>query len=224
MTEGDPRALATVELLGALTYAQLRAFDVTAAAIRHAPAMRTADRTARFAAREYEAYVILRTRLDELTDLPERAMERQRARVDEFFSGLVIEDWTSACTFFAIGLPIAADFARAIAPALDEVTAEAVMKALAGRDEFAEYAIEQVVEVLAEDTGEARVRMRRFAAEVTGSAFTSFQGAVTDTDALLVLLERLEDTGADDVLRRTAVSLLEQHRRRMLAIGVDTPE
>jgi hypothetical protein len=220
----DPQVLATVELLGALTYAQLRAFDVTAAAIRHAPDIRTADRLARFANREFEAYVSLRKRLDELTDLPERAMERQRPRVDEFFSGLVINDWPSACTFFSIGLPIAADFARSIAPALDETTADVVMEALGGRDAFAEYAIDQVTGEFGPEDDDARERVRRFAAEVTGSAFTSFQGAVTDTDALLVLLERLETAGADDVLRQTAVSLLEQHRRRMHALGIDTPD
>ena len=222
MTEGDGQALATVELLGALTYAQLRAFGVTAAAIRYAPDMRTAERVAAFAAREHEGYTMLRERLGQLTDLPERAMSRQRGQADAFFDDLPVEDWWSACTFFAIGLPMAADFARAVAPALDDETAERGVDALGERDEFAEYAIAEVTRAIDEDGGR-RERTRRLAAEITGSAFTAFQGAATDTDALLVLLEQLEDRD-EDLLRTTAVSLLEQHRRRMHALGIDSPE
>lgn len=219
----DHEALATVELLGAVAYAQLRAFQITAAAVPHAPDMRAADRLAAFAQREYEAYRQLRERLGELTDIPEGAMDRQRGRVDAYFGELPIDDWWSACTFFAAGLPMAADFARAVAPALDEHTAEVVVDALAGRDDFVDYAIAEVKDQMGDDPERMR-RGRRLAAEITGSAFTTFQGAITDTDALEVLLERLEDSGEGDVLRQTAVSLLEQHRRRMHALGLDTPE
>ncbi len=216
-----PHVLATVELLGALTYAQLRTFEVTAAAVRHAPDVRAADRIAEFADREHGAYVLLRDRLRDLTDLPEPAMERQKRRVDGFFDNLPISDWLSACTYFAIGLPIAADFARAVAPTLDSRTAAVVLKALAEREAFEGYASEQVIALVGDDAVR-RERTRRLAAEVTGSALTSFQGAVNDTDALLVLLEQLEEHAGQDVLRRTAVTLLGQHRRRMVAIGVDT--
>lgn len=219
----DPRALATVELLGVLTYAQLRAFETTAAAIRVAPDVRAAHRVAAFAEQEYRAYQLLRGHLADLTDLPEGAIERQRSRVDAFFSTLPISDWWSACTFFAAGLPMAADFARAVAPALDEATAAVVVEALAGREDFIDFAIAEATAVMGEDP-ERMTRARRLAAEITGSAFTTFQGAITDTDALMVLLDHLEHSGSGDVLRETAVSLLEQHRRRMHALGLDTPE
>jgi hypothetical protein len=214
---------AVVELLGALTYAQLRAFGVTAAAIRYTPDVRTADRMASFAEREHDAYRILRERLEQLTDLPEPAMTRLADRIDVFFDTLPVDDWPSACTFFAIGLPMAADFARAVSPALDDRTAEAVLGALGERDAFAAFAIEEVSSAIEEEP-EKRDAIRRLAAEVTGSAFTVFQGAATDTDALLVLLQQLEENVGDEVLRQTTVSLLEQHRRRMHAIGVDTPD
>lgn len=218
----SPEALATVELMGALTYAQLRAFDVTAAALRYASDVRDAHRVGEFAVAEHGRYLRLRERLAALTDLAEPPMGRQKRRIDAFFDGLPIDDWLSACTFFAIGLPMAADFGRAVAPALDDDTADVVVGALAGRDEFEGFASDQIQRSVDGDD-ERRDRVRRLAAEITGSAFTEFQGAITDTDALLVLLEQLEETG-DDVLRTTAVSLLEQHRRRMAAIGLDTPE
>lgn len=217
-----PEVLATVELLGALTYAQLRAFELTATSVRFAPDVRSAHELAGYAVAEHDRYLRLRGRLQELTDLPEPPLDRQKSRIDAFFDGLPVEDWVSACTFFAIGLPMAADFARAVAPALDDETAEVVVEVLAGRGGFESFATGQVHDHVGDD-GELRDRIRRLAAEVTGSALTEFQGAITDTDALLVLLEELEETG-DDVLRHTAISLLEQHRRRMAAIGLDTPE
>lgn len=218
-----PQVLATVELLGALTYAQLRAFEVTAAAVRTAPDVRAADRVAEFADREYGDYVLLRDRLRDLTDLPVPAMERQKRRVDAFYDNLPITDWLSACIFFAIGLPLAADFARTVAPTLDHETAQVVLKALAEREPFEAYASGQVVTVVGDDPAR-RERSRRLAAEITGSALTGFQGAVNDTDALLVLLEQLEEHAGQDVLRHTAVALLGQHRRRMAAIGVERLE
>jgi hypothetical protein len=217
------QALATVELLGALAYAQLRAFEHAAAAIRWAPDVRAADRLVGFAVSEQAGYVRLRDRLRALTDLPEPAMDRQRPRVDAFFDNLPVGDWSSACTLFAVGLPMAADFARAVAPALDPGTADAVIAALAEREAFESYARQQLVATIDGDA-QRRERIRRLAAEITGSALTEFQGAVTDTDALEVLLAQLEEHGGGDVLRRTAVDLLAQHRRRMHAIGVDTPE
>lgn len=221
--QGNGRTLATVELLGALTYAQLRAFETTAAAVRFAPDVRAADEIARFALHEHHGYTALRERLEVLTEVDEPPIGRQKARVDAFFDNLPVEDWWSACTFFAIGLPMAADFARAVAPALDEDTAAVVVESLAERDTFEAYASKQVADEIQADP-DKRERTRRLAAEVTGAAFTEFQGAITDSDALLVLLEQLETAGGEAVLRKTAVSLLEQHRRRMHAIGVDTPE
>lgn len=223
MSAPAPEVLATVELVGALAYAQLRAFQITAHAIRSAPDVRSADRVAEFAVREHRAYIRLRDRLQELTDLSEPPMDRQKDRIDAFFDGLAIDSWVDACTFFGIGLPMAADFARAVAPALDDETAAAVVEALAERDAFERFALEEV-NALIERQPEQRDHIRRLAAEVTGSALTEFQGAITDTDALEVLLQQLEENAGQDVLRHTAISLLEQHRRRMAAIGLDTPE
>lgn len=219
-----PRELATVELLGTLTYAQLRTFETTASAVRYAPNVRAADRIAEFSVREHGAYVLLRDRLRALTDLAESALDSHKRRVDAFFDTLPISGWRSACTYFAIGLPMAADFARAVAPVLEEETAEVVVSALADRGPFEAFAVEEVTAAIAQDA-ERREATRRLAAEITGSALTSFQAIVSDTDALLVLLE--EQGGRDvgrDVLRMTAVSLLERHRRRMATVGLDTPD
>ena len=216
----DVRALATVELLGALTYAQLRAFDITAAAVRYAPDSRAADQLADLALSEHHGYVLLRERLRALTDLPSPALDRQRARADTFFDKLPVDDWLSACTFFSVGLPIAADFARAIAPRLDDETAAAVLEALANRDAFEQFANVHVLRLIATDD-EARVRARHLVADITGRALTQFQAAITDTDALRVLLGGEDEA---NIVRRVAMQVLDSHHRRMASLGLDEPD
>lgn len=217
----DRRELATAELLGALAAAQLRAFTVAARAVPLAPDAHTAEVVARFAVREHAAYRRLRARLDEVTELSAAVLDRHRTRVDDFFDQAPMADWLSACVFFSVGVPLAADFSRQLAPNLDPATAEAVLDALTDRNSFVEFAAEQVGAHLGAD-GAMRERARSLVAEVIGRALTAFQSAVGDTDALHVLVAG--DDGAGDAVRRLAITVLEQHRRRMDAMGLEAPD
>lgn len=220
------RELAAVELLGALTYGQLRAFEVTAHAIRRAPDAVTADRLAGYADREYQAYTRLREALTERTDLSEAVMDRQKPRFDEYFDGIELDDWLAASLFFAVGLPIAADFSREISPTLAPEAAEVVIAALADRGTFERFALEQVRTEIARSE-EAKERARHLAADVLGRALTGFQGALTDTDALKVLFrEAAVDQGesAEVVVKRVAITVMTGHRRRMHALGLEDLE
>lgn len=229
VTTGDPEdpsraertRLATVELLGAVTYGQLRAFQVTASAIAVAPDARTADRLADFAVREHEAYVVLRDHLVDETDLAAAVIDRQREVFDAYFDGIDLPDWRSACTFFAVGLPIAADFSREVAPALGRGAAEVVIRALADRDPFEQWVLEQVQEQMQDDEDVEQVR--GLVADMLGRALTGYQGAMADTDALHVLLLEVDDEGegGHELVRRVAIRVLERHRRRMHALGID---
>lgn len=220
---GDRLQLATVELLGAVAYGQLRAFQTTATAIAVAPDARSADRLASFAVREHEAYVVLRDHLIAETDLGAAVIDRQKPVFDAFFDAVPMDDWRAACVFFAVGLPIAADFGSEIAPALAPATADVVVGALADRGPFEEWALEELQQHMATDEGVASVR--RQVADMLGRALTGYQGAMADTDALQVLLleagtEDDEEPG-DALVRRVAVRVLENHRRRMHALGIE---
>lgn len=226
MTEShDERLrLATVELLGAVTYGQLRSFQVTAAAIAVAPDARSADRLGTFAVREHEAYVVLRDHLIDETDLAAAVIDRQKAVFDAYFDAVPMGDWRSACVFFTVGLPIAADFSREVAPTLEPRTAEVVVRALAERGPFEEWALEQLQDQMREDDDVAAVRS--MVADMLGRALTGYQGAMADTDALQVLLVEAAETAEDDdegdaLVRRVAVRVLDEHRRRMHALGID---
>lgn len=219
----EDRQLAVVELLGALTYGQLRSFEVTAHAIRVAPDAASADRLAGFAVREHHAYMQLRDALQDRTELSEGLMDRQKVRFDEYFDGVELVDWLSASLFFAVGLPIAADFIREVSPTLDPDMAATVTAALAERGPFEQFALEQVRSEI-ERSQEARERARHLAADILGRALTGFQEALTDTDALKILFrEAASDQGesAESVVKRMAITVMTGHRRRMHALGLE---
>ncbi len=211
--------LATVELLGALAYGQLRSFEVTAHAVRHAPDARTADQLAQLAEREYAGYVRLRDHLAARTDLAAAVMDRQKPHFDAYFDRIRLTDWFDACTFFALGLPIAADFGRELVPSLDEATAEVVVSTLADRAPFERFATDQLRPLLAEEAD--RERARHLVADLLGRALTGFQGVVSDTDALKVLLAAGEDASGESRVKRLAVSVMAGHRHRTVELGLE---
>lgn len=220
----DARHLAMVELLGALTYGQLRAFEVAARALRHAPDARTADTLADFAVSEHEGYVLLREQLLRHTDLAAGVMDRQKPHFDAYFDQVPVDDWFGACVFFAVGLPLAADFSREIAPMLDEDTAGAVVGALGDRQAFEEFARGQIQGQLG--SADVRERARHIVGDLLGRALTAFQGVVTDTDALKVLLSLQDgdDQTGESRVKGLAINVLGAHRRRTVALGIDELE
>ena len=219
--EDDAIGLATVELLGALAYGQLRSFEITSRAIRHAPDTRRADELADFALREHAGYALLRDHLMERTDLGLAVMDRQKPHFDAYFDRVPMGDWFEACAFFGLGLPLAADFGRELGPLLDERTGLAVVGALADRGPFEHFATSHLREQLGDEA--ARERGRRLVADMVGRALTGFQGVITDTDALKILLASDGDgevTGEARV-RRLALAVMEGHRRRIVDLGLE---
>ena len=215
----EDRALATVELLGALTYGQLRAFETTVRAMRCAPDARRMDRIAEFAIQEHQSYTVLRDHLISLTDLGGPVMDRQKPLFDAFFDSAPVDDWGSACTFFAVGLPMAADFARELAPALAPETALVVVGALADRGPFESFARQELLAHLDEDPDAVKHRV----SDLLGRALTGFQAGMADTDALQVLLEgdHEGDRSGEELVKRVAMTVIEHHRRRMHELGLE---
>jgi hypothetical protein len=213
--------LATVELLGALAYGQLRSFEATARLIGLAPDARTADTVADVARHEHEAYVRLRDHLASRTQLAASVMDRQKPFFDAYFDRAPLDDWFGASVFFALGLPIASDFARAVAPTLDEAAASAVTEALTDRGLFEQAATAQLASQIVD--AETRERARSLTADLLGRALTSYQGVVSDTDALKVLLaaDTPEDVNPEHRVKQLAIEVLSGHRRRSVQLGLE---
>lgn len=221
----DEVKLATAELLGALTYGQLRAYTTAVALVPLAPDLARAEHVLGFADREHERYRRMRARLEELTDLPQPVMERQKPAFDRFFDDLTLDDWLGGVAFLAVGLPMSADFARAVAPVVDDDTGTVLVDALAGRVNTETWSRAQLQALLDEPEGNERARAQ--VAEVVGLALTEFTTSLSSTNALRVLFERhaeREGTTAERVVKRLAMDVLESHRRRMHALDLDDLE
>ncbi len=216
----EARELATVELLGALAYGQLRAFETTARAIPHAPSSAVGAEIARFAVDEHRRFTMLHGELAVRTQLPAAVMDRQRSQFDEYFDRAPMTDWFGVSTFFALGLPIAADFGRAIAPSLDRRAGEVVVASL-DRAEVSRIALQRLAALL--ETDEDRERARGLAADLLGRALTGFRQVMDDTDALEVLLASGPHAGesGERRVKRLAIDVLDGHRRRVVELGLE---
>lgn len=213
------RQLALTQVLGALTYGQLRAFAVCARATVRAPSAKLAEDLTDFAEQELGSYRLLRARLADLTDLGDAVIDRQREPFDEFFDGAELGDWPSLATLFAIGLPLSSDFVAAIAPYVgDQDTATVLRDALTRRDDFEAWATTQLRHHLDADPAH-QDEIQHKVADLAGRMFTSFQRVITETDALEVLLG--DEADPEVAVRRLAVDVLAAHRRRMVHLGLE---
>jgi hypothetical protein len=156
---------ATVELLGALAYGKLRAVEAAARLIGVAPDAHNADLAVAVVEHELAAYRALHDDLITRTDAPAAVMDAQKEPFDAYFDRAPLDDWFGASVFFALGLPIAADFARALAPVLDDRTAALVTEAIGGREEFEAAAVERRVEATIRRRGRAQPKAKRERAE-----------------------------------------------------------
>lgn len=221
------RRLAEAQLFGALAYGQLCAHAVTAAATLAAPDLERAERMVAFARAELAGYERLRAHVDTLTDLGPNLLERQKPAFDEFFGAVPNGRWVDVMAFFAFALPLAADFARAVAPTLDPTSSEVLLATLAGREAFEQFAHDEVHAHLDAGGEHATAELRSVVAELLGRALTGFQAVVADSDALEVLMRPQLAEAADpdavgaDRAKGVAMAVLDAHRRRMHAIGLD---
>jgi hypothetical protein len=215
MATPEQRKAAIADVIGALCYALLRSFEAATRALKEAPSTALAERQAAFATEEYERYRVLRARLDDLTNDPDRSMGAFRTALDTFYRSTVAEDWLEAQVFQFVGDTITTDFADIIGARLDEETAAAVRKALTDRGEQEAFALQQIMEVLGTDGAEDR--LRAFAGTMVGQALNTLRETLETSDALEVVLG---EGGTKEVV----LELLGRHRERLERLGIDTLE
>ena len=139
-----------------MTYGQLRAFQTTATAIAVAPDARSADTLADHASASTGPTSRCGTTWSAETDLAAAVIDRQKPVFDAYFDAVPLDDWRSACVFFTVGLPIAADFSREVAPTLQARTADVIVAALADRGPFEDWALAQLQAQMADRRGRRR--------------------------------------------------------------------
>jgi hypothetical protein len=212
---GEPGVTdAVARIVGALAYALLRVFQLSAQAAGTAPTLALRERQAAFAVEEFERYRVLRRRLGVLTPDAEEAMSQFRGPLDAFFDAAPSGAWLDAQVFQYIGDAISTDFADLIAPHLDEKTAAAVREGLSGRAAHEAFALEQILAVLAADR-DAEARVTAVTGAIVGNALGGLRGAILTSDALAVVL------GGEELVKEVVLELLGRHRERLERLGLD---
>jgi hypothetical protein len=217
----DPQYRAAVlDLLGALAYGELSAFERLAEDAKLAPTLEDKAALAGMAAAEFHHYRQLHDRLDEVGADPTEAMQPFAEPLDSFHRMTAPADWPEGLVKAYVGDSIASDFYREVAVRLDDDTRDLVLRVMADTG-HAEFAVEKVREAIAADP---RIggRLALWGRRLMGEALSQAQRVVAERDALSnLLIGGVEVRGFDLVeVGKMFNRITEAHTRRMAALGL----
>ena len=209
---------AIIDLLGALAYAELSAFDRLADDARMAPTLDGRAHMSAMAAIEMTHYSRLAERLTDSGVAPAVAMEPFVAALETYHSLTEPTTWLEGVVKAYVGDGMAADFYREVAEYVDASTRDLIHEVLvdAGRAEFA------VREVRAAITARPAVagRLALWARRLVGEAISQTQHVLADRDTLMLLL--MEGTGDLSGVAGLISRITEHHEDRMTALGLSS--
>lgn len=207
---------AVVDLLAALAYGELSAFERLAEDSTLAPTLSDKAALAGMAVAEFGHFRRLGDRLVELGVDPDAAMAPFVDPLDAFHAATAPSDWLAGLIKAYVGDGIAADFYREVAAYVDERTRELVLDVLADTGHAA-FAVERVRAAVAADPAMSG-RLALWARRLVGEAMVQAQRVAVDREALA----RLIVGGADDLgeVGRMFARITSEHSRRMAALGL----
>jgi hypothetical protein len=212
--------VAVVDLLGALAYSELSAFERLAEDASKAPTLPDTAALAAMAAAEFAHFGRLRDRLAELGADPFAAMEPFHAPVDAFHAHTAPADWYESLIKAYVGDGLAADFYREIAAYLDIATRDLILETLddTGHSEFVVGTVLRAIEENPKIAG----RLALWARRLMGEALSQAQRVAAERDALTTLLVGGVDRPGMDLaaVARMFARLTETHTRRMESLGL----
>jgi hypothetical protein len=218
----DPAYRAAVaDLLGAIAYGEMSAFERLADDAKMAPDLRDKADLARMASTEFDHFDRLRARLAELGMEPFDAMEPFQKAFDDFHARTAPSDWLEGLVKAYVGDGLAADFYREVAAFVDADTRTLIVESLADTGQ-AEFVVDRVRRAIEADH---RVggRLALWGRRLMGEALSQAQRVAAERDALSALLAGGVDRPAMDLaaIGRLFTRLTENHTRRMESLGLD---
>jgi hypothetical protein len=214
-------AEAVVDLLGAIAYGEMSAFDRLASDARMAPELRDKAELARMATVEFLHHERLCEYLAGLGADPIAAMEPFRKAFDEFHVRTASSDWLEGLVTAYVGDGLAADFYSEIAAFLDADTRTIIIDSLRQTGQ-AEFAVDRVRSAIEREPRVAG-RLALWGRRLMGEALTQAQRVAAERDALTALLAGGVDRPGLDLaaIGRLFTRLTENHTRRMGDLGLD---
>lgn len=210
---------AVVDLLGALAYGELAAFERLAEDAKLAPTLADKAELAAMASAEFGHFERLRDRLADIGEDPTSAMEPFATALDEFHRQTAPSDWLEGLVKAYVGDSIASDFYREVAVRLDSDTRGLVLAVLDDTG-HASFAVEKVRAAI---EAEPRVggRLALWARRLMGEALSQAQRVVAERDALSTMLVGGVADGFDLAeVGRMFTRITEAHTKRMAALGL----
>jgi tRNA-(MS[2]IO[6]A)-hydroxylase (MiaE)-like len=213
-----PSPDAVIDLLGALAYGELSAFDHLADDAGLAPTLAGRAQMSELAATEFGHYRQLADRLLELGATPDEAMAPFVAALETYHSLTKPSTWLESVVKAYVGYGMAADFYREVAAFVPDETGALIRDVLtdAGR---AEFAVREVAAAVAEQPSVAG-RLALWGRRLVGEAISQTQHVLADRDSLMMLLV----DGAGDLtgVAGLITRITDKHAERMAALGLDS--
>src|SRR4051794_12053336 len=211
---------AVIDLLGAISYGEISAFERLAEDAKMAPAIRDKVALATMASTELGHVARLHARLGELGADPYDAMAPFVAPIEKFHRHTAPADWYEGLVKAYVGDGLAADFYREIAAYLDAATRDLVIASLedAGHAEFVVDRVRHAIEAQPSLSGRLALWGRR----LMGEALTQAQRVAAERDALSALLAGGIDRPGLDLaaIGRMFARITERHAERMAQLGL----
>ncbi len=211
---------AVVDLLGAIAYGEISAFERLAEDAKLAPTLADKLALGKMATIQFNHVEPLIARMTALGSEPMEAMAPFVKPFDAFHTKTAPSNWLEGLIKAFVGDGLAADFYREVAAFLDSDTRDLIVTSLsdAGRSDFV---VERVREAITADPRVAGA-LALWGRRLMGEALSQAQRVVAERDSLAALLAGgVDRPGLDLVaLGRMFNRLTENHARRMAELGL----
>jgi len=206
---------AVVDLLGAIAYGEISAFDRLAEDARKAPTLPDKLALGKMATVQFTHVEPLLARITALGSEPMQAMAPFVKPFDAFHAKTAPSNWLEGLIKAYVGDGLAADFYREIAAFLDADTRDLIIASLvdAGHSDFVVERVRQAIEKDPRVAGPLALWGRR----LMGEALSQAQRVAAERDSLASLLAGGVDRPGLDLaaLGRMFARLTENHAQRM---------
>jgi hypothetical protein len=212
--------LAVVDLLGAIAYGELSAFERLVDDAKLAPSLRDQVEMCAMATLEFAHVSRLHERLVQLGADPFDAMAPFEAAIDQFHAHTAPADWNEGLIKAYVGDGMAADFYREIAAYLDADTRDLIVASLDDSGQ-ASFAVRHIRRAIEEDPKLAG-RLALWGRRLMGEALTQAQRVAAERDGLTALLAGGIDRPGLDLaaIGRMFTRITERHAERMAELGL----
>jgi len=213
---------AVIDLLGAIAYGEISAFERLAEDAKLAPTLQDKVALASMASAEFGKVAPLHARIGELGTDPFVAMAPFRLPIDQFHLHTAPADWLEGLIKAYVGDGLANDFFREIAAYLDPDTRDLVVSSVEDAGGHSAFVVERVRGTIAVDPPLGG-RLALWGRRLMGEALTQAQRVAAERDSLSALLAGGVDRPGLDLaaIGRMFTRLTERHAERMSDLGLD---